>query len=67
MTIMQNGWNIDKLDAYATALYTLPSTQLIQEQKSLDIASIYIDHAGTISMNNSADIQVEAITFNTQG
>jgi len=67
MTIMQNGWNIDKLDAYATALYTLPSTQLIQEQKSLGIASIHIDHAGTISMNNSADIQVEAITFNTQG
>ena len=65
MTILQNGWNIELLDAYATALYNLSPQKLIQEYVQLNIASISIDRLGNITLNNTTTLKINNITFST--
>lgn len=63
MSILQNGWNIDRLDAYATACFNLPLYEINKLKDSLNIALIIIDKESTVNLMNLSTLNVESITF----
>jgi len=63
MTILQNGWNIDFLDAYATALFNQELSQSIQMAKKLNIAMITIDTHAKLNTYNTEKLNLSSIKF----
>ncbi|PTB83715.1 hypothetical protein C9926_01465 [Sulfurovum lithotrophicum] len=63
MTILQNGWNIDYLDAYATALFNQSPENNISLAKKLNIAMINIDNQALTSLFQIEKLNLTAITF----
>ena len=63
MTILQNGWHIDFLDAYATALFNQVPEKNISLAKTLDIAMINIDYQALTSLFQTEKLHLKTITF----
>jgi len=63
MTILQNGWNIDYLDAYATALFNQTAEKNIILAKKLNIAMITTDNQALTSLFQTEKLHLNAITF----
>jgi thiamine biosynthesis lipoprotein len=63
MTILQNGWNIDYLDAYATALFNQPPENIRQMADTLDIAMITIDNHTLTSLYQTQKLDLSSIAF----
>ena len=63
MSILQNGWNIDLLDAYATASFNLPLDEIHKIKKNLGIALLIIQKDATISLLNHDILNLKSITF----
>jgi len=63
MTILQNGWNIDYLDAYATALFNQPPENIRQMADALDIAMITIDNHALTSLYQTQKLDLSSIEF----
>jgi len=63
MTILQNGWNIDYLDAYATALFNQAPKHNITLAKKLDIAMITTDNDAITSLFQTDSLDLKTITF----
>lgn len=65
MTILQNGWNIDYLDAYATAFFNQDIHQNRQMSKMLNVAMIVIDTHAITSLYQVDQLRVSSIEFKT--
>ena len=65
MTVMQNGWNIDKLDAYATALFNQKTEKNIALCKKLNIAIISTDTQAVTSFCQLDILNLKDIELNT--
>jgi len=63
ITILQNGWNIDFLDAYATALFNQEPSQSIQMAEKLNIAMITIDTHAKLNTYNTEKLDLSSIKF----
>ena len=63
MTIVQNGWNIDMLDAYATALFNQAPEKNITLAKALNIAMITTDTHAITSLFQTDKLHLKSITF----
>lgn len=63
MTILQNGWNIDLLDAYATALFNQELSQSTRMADMLNIAMITIDTAANLTTHKTENLNLKAIKF----
>lgn len=63
MTILQNGWDIDYLDAYATALFNQPPENIRQMADTLDIAMITIDNHTLTSLYQTQKLDLSSIAF----
>jgi len=63
MTILQNGWHIDFLDAYATALFNQEASQSILMAEKLNIAMITIDTHATLNTYNTEKLNLSSIKF----
>ena len=65
MSILQNGWHIDQLDAYATAYFNRPLHKIEKLKNTLGIALLIIDKSNTITLMNQDILDVESITFSS--
>jgi len=63
MTILQNSWHIDMLDAYATALFNQPESQLSALSSTLNIALIAIDTQQKIIQKNMNTFTLKSLQF----
>lgn len=63
MTILQNGWNIDLLDAYATALFNQELSQSTRMADMLNIAMITIDTDANLTTHKTENLNLKAIEF----
>lgn len=63
MTILQNGWNIDLLDAYATALFNQELSQSTRMADMLNIAMITIDTAANLTTHKTENLNLKATEF----
>jgi len=63
ISILQNGWNIDYLDAYATAIFNLPHERLKEIAKKRNISIIAIDCDQNIMLYNLKETQLSGIDF----
>lgn len=63
MTILQNGWNIDYLDAYATALFNQTPEKNITLAQKLDIAMITTDNQALTSLYQTEKLHLNSIIF----
>ena len=63
MTILQNGWSIDYLDAYATALFNQTPSHNRQMADALDIAMITIDNHAITSLYQTQKLDLTSIEF----
>ena len=63
MTILQNGWNIDYLDAYATALFNQPPLELKEMGEKLDLSIITIDKKVIVTPYEIEKLNLSSITF----
>ena len=63
MTILQNGWNIDSLDAYATALFNQAPSHIRQMADALDISMITIDNHAMTSLYQTQKLDLTSIEF----
>jgi len=63
MTILQNGWYIDHLDACATALFNRAPENITQLADALNIAMITIDKHALTSLYQTQKLNLSSITF----
>ena len=63
MSILQNGWNIDLLDAYATACFNLTLDEIHNMKENLGISLLIIHKDATISLLNHDILDLHSITF----
>lgn len=63
MTIIQNSWNIDMLDAYATALYNQAPEKLQQYCQHLHISLIAVDTHANIITHNLETLKLKSLQF----
>ena len=63
MTLMQNGENIDMLDALATAFFNSPQAYIQTKAKALDIGVVAIKSRGTITLDNLEGLEYESLLF----
>ena len=63
MTILQNGWDIDYLDAYATALFNQPPSHIRQMADALNISMITIDNHAITSLYQTQKLDLTSIEF----
>jgi len=63
MTIIQNGWDIDLLDAYATACFNQTPQELNIIQKKLHISMVVIDKDAIVSLYNLENLKLDTIHF----
>jgi thiamine biosynthesis lipoprotein ApbE len=65
MTLLQNGFGIDMLDAYATAMFNNDSEYVKHFSKEHAFTTIAVDREGNITFNNLADLNVTSIGLQT--
>ena len=63
MSILQNGWDIDLLDAYATACFNLPLSKIEKIKERLKIALLIIQNDGTITLMNEDILDLKSLHF----
>jgi len=63
MTLLQNSWNIDKLDAYATALYNQPKAKLEAYCKALNLSLIAVEKNDNIIDISSDTLALKSLGF----
>ena len=63
MSILKNGWDIDLLDAYATACFTLPLKKIEKIKETLGIALLIVDKNRKISLLNDEILDLKTITI----
>jgi len=63
MTIMQNGWNIDYLDAYATALFNQSPEHISDMTNTLNISAITIDNNAVTSLYKTQKLDLLSVEF----
>jgi len=63
MTILQNGWDIDYLDAYATALFNQSPKHGREMADALNISMIYIDNHAITSLYQTQKLDLTSIAF----
>ena len=63
MSILQNGWNIDFLDAYATACFNLPLDEIEKIKERLNIALLIVDKDATVSFVHDDILDLTSLTF----
>ncbi|MCJ7765946.1 MAG: FAD:protein FMN transferase [Thiovulaceae bacterium] len=66
MTVLQNGFNIDLLDAYATAMFNNDPEYVKSFSKKLNFATITVDREASITLNNINDLNCRSIMFSTR-
>lgn len=64
MTVIQNGFNIDMLDAFATAMFNKDLAYVKSFSKRLNFSTISIDKGSNISFNNCRDLELDSINLN---
>jgi len=63
MTVLRNGFDIDLLDAYATAMFSMDRESILALTKPEGIATIIIDRAGDLQANNLDALRFDRVTF----
>ncbi|MDQ7084182.1 MAG: FAD:protein FMN transferase [Sulfurovum sp.] len=63
MTLLQNGWKIDYLDAYATALFNQAPSTLEEISQNLNISLITINTQAMVSLYHLKDLEIEGLKF----
>jgi len=63
ITILQNGWNIDMLDAYATALFNQPHQEMHTLAKKLKLSTITINNTKEIMLSSLDALKLEKVTL----
>lgn len=63
MTILQNGWNIEYLDAYATALFNQSPANITQMADRLNLSMITIDNHALTSLYQTQKLDLASIEF----
>jgi len=63
MTIIQNGWNIPMLDAYATALFNQPKENLNRYCDTLNLSLIAIEKENHIITKNLDTLALKSLQF----
>ena len=58
MTVMKNGWDIDLLDAYATALFNMRPDALSLVAQNLDVALLTVEKEGDIRYINARSLHL---------
>jgi thiamine biosynthesis lipoprotein len=66
MTVLQNGFNIDLLDAYATAMFNNAPDYVKNFSKKLNFSTITVDRDASITVNNINDLNCRSITLSTR-
>lgn len=66
MTLLQNGFGIDMLDAYATAMFNNDPEHVKRFSKEQGFATITVDTTGSIAFNNLNDLDVTSIELQTK-
>ena len=66
MTVLQNGFNIDMLDAYATAMFNNGPEYVKDFSKRLNLATITVDKDASITLNNINELNCRSITLSTR-
>ncbi len=61
MSVLQNGFGIDMLDAYATAMFNKDEEYVRSFSKEIGFATISIDKDSNISFNNIKDLKLKSI------
>lgn len=61
MTVLQNGFDIDMLDAYATAMFNKKSDYVREFSKKRALATIVIDKESNITLNNIKELELNSI------
>jgi len=65
LSIMQNSWDIDLLDAYATALFNQSPSKLKNMNKKLQLSIIAIHQDREISLQNIEKLDIKSLSFST--
>ncbi|MDQ7047499.1 MAG: FAD:protein FMN transferase [Sulfurovum sp.] len=63
MSILQNGWQIEMLDAYATALFNREKDTLEQHCERLNLSLIAMDNSSQIIKNNIDTLDLKSLKF----
>lgn len=63
MTIIENSFDIDMLDAYATAMFNKDLDYVKRFSKKLNFSTISIDKDSNILLNNIRNLKLESIEF----
>ncbi len=63
MTLLKNGWDIDQLDAYATAFFNQTQKTNIEYCTKRDISMITIDTKAVTSLFQTDKLNIDSITF----
>jgi thiamine biosynthesis lipoprotein len=63
MTVMRDGWDIDLLDAYATALFNIEPVELVPAAHHLNVSVLAIARNGDIRYLNPDKVSLSNISF----
>ena len=63
MSILQNSWNIDKLDAYATALFNQPKEMLWDYCDTFGISVIAVEKDASLIEKNTDTLHLKSLKF----
>jgi len=63
MSVIKNGFDIDLLDAYATALFNQNPSEVQQFSKKEKITTILIDQDGSVIINNLEASRIQKLEF----
>jgi len=63
MSVIQNGFDIDMLDAYATAMFNKNFDLVKSFAKKFNFATISIDKESAVLLNNIRDLKLNSIEF----
>ena len=63
MTVLRNGFDIDLLDAYATAMFNMDEASVRSQVRTLQVATIIIDKASDIRIDNLSSVDFGTLSL----
>jgi hypothetical protein len=64
--VLQNGFNIDMLDAYATAMFNNDPEYVRNFSKKLNFSTITVDREASVTLNNIKDLDCRSVILSTR-
>jgi len=63
MSVLRNGFDIDLLDAYATAMFNMDETSIRSQVRALQVGTIIIDKAADLRLDNLSSVDFGTLSL----